>query len=172
MTKTKNFELEVEICGYTYKLSYYFSPHVPLTQGKGQKIFFRDGRRYQEKNGVFKISSASALNNKFYKLLVAFYNILYFGFKNPRIVYNRFLALTFKDSGPIWLYLDRYGVFDNAYDQFKHDFQKKDGVKRYYILTTAEPRQARGAVLLPRSKRISSGSTRSSISSSILTATR
>ena len=122
VTKTKKFELEVETCGYTYKLSYYFGPHVPLTQDKGQKIFFRDNRRYKEKNGVFTISSSPALNNAFYKLLVAFYNMLYFGFKNPRIVYNRLLALTFKGSGPIWLYLDRYGVFDNAYDQFKHDF--------------------------------------------------
>lgn len=138
VTKTKRFELEVETCGNTYKLSYYFGPHVPLTQDKGQKIFFRDGRRYKEKNGVFTISSSPALNNAFYKLLVAFYNMLYFGFKNPRIVYNRLLALTFKSSGPIWLYLDRYGVFDNAYDQFKHDFSKKDGVKRYYILNDCD----------------------------------
>lgn len=49
VTKTKKFELEVETCGNTYKLSYYFGPHVPLTQDKGQKIFFRDGRRYKEK---------------------------------------------------------------------------------------------------------------------------
>ena len=34
----------------------------------------------------------------------------------------------------VWLYLDRYGVYDNAYDQFKHDIKIKDGVKRYYIL--------------------------------------
>lgn len=74
---------------------------------------------------MFTISSSLALNNAFYKLLVAVYNMLYFGFKNPRIVYNRLLALTFKGSGPIWLYLDRYGVFDNAYDQFKHDFPKR-----------------------------------------------
>ena len=33
----------------------------------------------------------------------------------------------------IWLYSDRIGVIDNAYVQFKHDKQLKDGIERYYI---------------------------------------
>lgn len=35
---------------------------------------------------------------------------------------------------PIWLYYDRVGVGkDNAYYQFIHDFEKHDGIARYYI---------------------------------------
>lgn len=34
----------------------------------------------------------------------------------------------------IWLYNDRVGVLDNAYYQFKHDINKKDGIKRYYVV--------------------------------------
>ena len=37
-------------------------------------------------------------------------------------------------SKRIWLYCDREGIFDNAYYQFIHDFQIKDGVDRYYIV--------------------------------------
>lgn len=80
--------------------------------------------------------------------------MLYFGFKNPRIVYNRLLALTFKGSGPIWLYLDRYGVFDNAYDQFKHDFPKKTALSAIIFSTTATATSSTSASL-PRRKRTS-----------------
>ncbi len=38
-----------------------------------------------------------------------------------------------KSKKRIWLYNDRDGIFDNAYYQFKHDFKKKDGIKRYYV---------------------------------------
>lgn len=135
---TKRFEFEAEVCGRTYKLSYYFGPHVPLTEGKRIKVFFRGARRFREKNGVFTISSSRVCNNAAYKALIAVYNIIHFGIKNPRILYNRLLAFIGRAQGPIWLYLDRYGVFDNAYDQFKHDFGKKDGVKRYYILNDCD----------------------------------
>ncbi len=33
----------------------------------------------------------------------------------------------------VWLYRDTKGVYDNAMLQFKHDFEQKDGVKRYYV---------------------------------------
>lgn len=36
-------------------------------------------------------------------------------------------------SHPIWLYVDRHGVFDNAFYQFKADISRNDGVKRYYV---------------------------------------
>ena len=34
----------------------------------------------------------------------------------------------------IWLYCDRENIFDNAYFQFLHDVEIKDGIKRYYII--------------------------------------
>ncbi len=41
----------------------------------------------------------------------------------------------FKRNGKeIWLYCDRENIFDNAYQQFIHDFEIKDGVQRYYII--------------------------------------
>jgi len=39
-----------------------------------------------------------------------------------------------KSSQPTWLYYDRTGVGgDNAYYQFLHDFEKKDGILRFYV---------------------------------------
>ncbi|MCM3026697.1 glycosyltransferase [Bacillus safensis] len=38
-----------------------------------------------------------------------------------------------KKRKDIWLYNDRKNIIDNAYYQFKHDFPKNDGVKRYYV---------------------------------------
>lgn len=34
----------------------------------------------------------------------------------------------------IWLYYDSPGVIDNGYYQFIHDFDKNDGVERYYVV--------------------------------------
>ena len=45
----------------------------------------------------------------------------------------RNISMTYIGSKKVWLYMDRKGIFDNAYLQFKHDFSKKDGIKRYYI---------------------------------------
>ncbi len=137
--KTDKFELEVVIGGNTYKIAYYYGPHVPLTQGKKIKKFFRDGICYGEKNGIFSISKSWKKNNFVYKMFIAAYNVLFYAKINPRILYNRLLAfIGKKEGGKVWLYLDRYGVFDNAYDQFKHDINKNDGVKRYYILNDCD----------------------------------
>lgn len=46
------------------------------------------------------------------------------------IFYYRFMS---KTDRKIWLYYDSANVFDNGYYQFQHDFNKQDGVERYYI---------------------------------------
>lgn len=48
-------------------------------------------------------------------------------------VYRK-LAKKCKNQSEIWLYCDREGIFDNAYEQFIHDFSINDGVKRYYVV--------------------------------------
>ena len=45
-------------------------------------------------------------------------------------------VLKLKQEKRIWLYYDLYTVKkDNGYHQFKHDFQQKDGIDRYYVCT-------------------------------------
>lgn len=52
---------------------------------------------------------------------------------NPKLMVLRNIYMCSYSPKTIWLYMDRRGVFDNAYFQFKHDFNKKDGIKRYYV---------------------------------------
>ncbi len=47
-------------------------------------------------------------------------------------IYRKIAEKTATDKR-IWLYIDREGIFDNAYYQFIHDFPIKDGIERYYI---------------------------------------
>ena len=56
-------------------------------------------------------------------------------YQHPRLFMRRTLA-AFLDSPKrrVWLYNDLYTVEkDNAYYQFQHDFEKNDGVRRYYV---------------------------------------
>lgn len=53
--------------------------------------------------------------------------------KNIRLAVLRNIYMCTYTKRPTWLYMDRKGIFDNGYYQFKHDFNKKDGVKRYFV---------------------------------------
>lgn len=60
-------------------------------------------------------------------------SIPFYPFKRmPRIMQYRFIAKNKKRK--IWLYSDSAGVIDNGYYQFIHDFDKNDGIERYYIV--------------------------------------
>ncbi len=54
--------------------------------------------------------------------------------QNKNAYVYRELSDIFSPKEEVWLYCDRENIFDNAYYQFLHDFDKKDGVKRYYIV--------------------------------------
>ncbi len=48
-------------------------------------------------------------------------------------IYRKLARKLFKNK-EIWLYCDRENIFDNAYQQFIHDFGKNDGIERYYVI--------------------------------------
>lgn len=54
--------------------------------------------------------------------------------ENKNAFIYRKTAKFLRKNQEIWLYCDRENIFDNAYYQFLHDFEIKDGVKRYYIV--------------------------------------
>ena len=59
---------------------------------------------------------------------------------NPKSLLARLgLKLLKKGKDPIWLYYDRVGVGgDNSYHQFIHDFEKNDGITRYYVSSDSD----------------------------------
>ena len=44
----------------------------------------------------------------------------------------------------VWLYFDSHDSLDNGYYQFQHDFQKRDGIKRYYVYHADNPELIKG----------------------------
>lgn len=133
------FSLKVKINGIEYDLSYYYGLCLPLIENKKIKAFFRDGKYFCEKSGVLTVKSEKNLKTRLQKIRLLIYNFFYYFKINPRILFNRFIgARASRKKERIWLYLDRYGVFDNAYDQFRHDSVIDDGVKRYYVINDCD----------------------------------
>lgn len=136
---TSSFFFETVVNGIKYENSFFFGPFAHFTKQKRLNTYFIGNICIKEHKGVFKvIKNIKKLQHLPLRIAATLYNAVYYARINPRIIYNRMLALNYKRNKPTWLYLDRYGVFDNAYDQFKHDFPKKDGVKRYYILNDCD----------------------------------
>lgn len=59
-------------------------------------------------------------------------DIIAFRENKSALVYR--LASKLLRSGEIWIYCDRDNLTDNAYYQFIHDSEIKDGVRRYYVV--------------------------------------
>lgn len=135
INETEEFKLEAVIDGNPYDLIYYYNHQSPLQTGKRINAFLNDGVCFKEHDGVFTVSSKRKDNGITARLALAADNLIYHFWQNPRVVANRaFGQLAKLKKERIWIYLDRRGVYDNAYDQFRHDIKIKDGVKRYYIL--------------------------------------
>lgn len=49
----------------------------------------------------------------------------------PKVLYYRSLP---KKNRNVWLYVDSPKVIDNSFYQYQHDFDKKDGIDRYYVV--------------------------------------
>lgn len=53
--------------------------------------------------------------------------------RRSKSIFNRIASHFLYNKDNIWIYSDRGDTLDNAYIQFKHDFNKNDGVTRYYV---------------------------------------
>lgn len=122
--RVKSFKLYVMINNKRVDLSLDFKRFAPSDFiSEGYHIF------YCEKNGYFKVEGKTFLN-----LCKSRLKNLKRCFKKKRkaIVYRLLHYIPFTNK-PIWIYMDRDDVVDNAYTQFKHDFYKNDSIKRYYV---------------------------------------
>lgn len=135
----KKFELEAVFDGVPVKVIYYHQNHIPFRRDKKRKTFYRGSRFYKESNGKIRIKSGKIRNSLMFKVFEWIFDIFFCLKNNKRVLYNRMFAHVSKlNKKRVWIYLDRYGVFDNAYDQFKHDIKINDGVERYYVLNECD----------------------------------
>ena len=139
LDETESFELEAVVNGKIFSIYYYYGAAVPFSHDKRLKAFFSQGKCLREKNGIFTVKKSKTLSGFALSVRVLIYHFLYYLKVNPRILINRWIGLFARKSKErSWIYLDRYGVYDNAYDQFRRDVRMNDGVKRYYILNECD----------------------------------
>lgn len=125
----KEFHFYTLIDNKKIYMDYEFSKWVAFNKKIGRYYIVKENKEisYDAKERNFKIVSVSFYN----RFLLSLKNTIRYIKKNPKVLAYR--SLYHHRSREIWLYSDNKGIFDNAYKQFQHDFEKNDGVKRYYI---------------------------------------
>lgn len=127
-----SFHFYVKINGTMYDTYYYFMPDVVFNPGLDRYRYYTNRVEYHFERNTFRVNKVTEeVVNAYHQ---RFQN--YFLENQPEVADFRSLILKEKkDDQNIWLYYDCKGVYkDNGYLQFIHDFDKQDGVKRYYIL--------------------------------------
>lgn len=132
LDKVKKFEFYSLVKDTKLESDYYFTDvgifntvfgrYVAYTSDEKYLIYYRPNLNvfYIKEADKKEISVVKTKNKILYKKI------------NPKInIYRCFASLN--RNKEIWLYYDSPNMYDNGYYQFLHDFEMKDGVKRYYI---------------------------------------
>lgn len=121
-----------DICGVSFPTKLDFVVHAPFNAGILRSTVFRCGYKFvQGVNGfdAYKSSVAEekAFNKRYMRTLML---------RKPRtFVWRAACGNIDSSKRKIWLYYDCKNVYkDNGYYQFIHDFDKDDGVERYYVV--------------------------------------
>ena len=84
---------------------------------------------YSKNDSCFKIRKKNILNILKSRLR----NFISCMKKNKKAVLYRIMYYLYPNKKNIWVYTDMGNALDNAYVQFKNDYNKNDHIKRYYI---------------------------------------
>lgn len=129
ISNIKDLYFIVEIEGKTLYCNYEYSQYVPFFKKFHIKSYSTDDKVITKNYRGFEFKKKNILNNIYYNAIRKAMIIC----KYPYALGYRRASKKLKKER-IWLYCDRKGIIDNAYYQFKHDIEKKDGIKRYYII--------------------------------------
>lgn len=131
INEVKNFQFIVYINHKKMANTLYFNKYTPFCEIVKNYKFYSNEYRIECQDNEFSIMKYT-IGTKIRDFIT---DLKKYAKINNRINIYRILGkLTKKKNKEIWLYYDRIGIFDNAYFQFKHDMQKKDHIKKYYIL--------------------------------------
>lgn len=126
---TFSFKIETET-SEDCRINYKFGEWVAFNSSLGRYEYVLGGKRYKFNSGKISVTSASATEEKAYKIKAALSYV-----KTNKKVFAVRMMNVLSPKKRIWLYHDCKGVGkDNAYYQFIHDFEIKDGVVRYYVV--------------------------------------
>lgn len=106
-----------------------FGEWVVFNPSRNRTAYVKDGYRLSSQKNIISVSPASAVSAVLYYIGRLFYYL----FRNRKVFAVRLMNV-FEKKDRVWLYTDCKGYnVDNAYFQFIHDFEKDDGVTRYYV---------------------------------------
>lgn len=131
-TKTeKQFEFLIEADGKLYRAEYTFAKDLQFAVADDKFKLVKDDAVISLNKDVFCIRKATARD----KVIDSSEKKNYLKSQRNVWLMRNYILYRKKLGERIWLYYDCKGVGrDNGYYQFDHDFPKKDGVKRYYII--------------------------------------
>lgn len=127
MSSIHNFKFEIDVDGIIFPTHYYRMPTSPFVM---RNKISRNGYLIEMKNNEFFITKASEGEEETLEKenTQAIREHSYEAYR-VRTLSHRYVGKR------IWLYYDCKGVdYDNGYLQFIHDFEKADGIDRYYVL--------------------------------------
>lgn len=131
-TEVQKFHFYVKVNDTVFDTYYYFMPEVVFNVGLNRYRYYRGKTEYRFDHNTFLVNQVSGeeignWRSQFEKQ---------FAEKEPEVIaFRREILAQREKKRTIWLYYDCKGVYkDNGYYQFSYDFEKKDGVERYYIL--------------------------------------
>lgn len=122
----------VNLCGTVLPVKLDFANNVPFSLSNLRTKIYRCAYAFFQNQGGFCATKANENEERKYREVYTNELML----KKPRTFLRR-KALIKKNlyDKKIWLYYDCKNVYkDNGYYQFIHDFEKDDGVERYYVV--------------------------------------
>lgn len=123
-------EFKVQLNDKLYPVKYYLMPNIVLNKNLNRMLYLYNNNVIGiDKSNNIIISKVTDSKKK----QIEKDNYLMYKKINKKI--NFFRKLANKCNKEIWLYNDKENIIDNAYYQFKHDFNEKDDIKRYYIIS-------------------------------------
>lgn len=127
----KSFSFYICVNNYEYQIRINYIKYCGFIKKYRKNSINLDNYRLSY-HYVFKKYFSVSKKNYLVNFINEIKSIPFYPFKNVLgiLAYRRKIDT----SRNIWLYSDSPGVIDNAFYQFIHDFNKNDGVERYYIV--------------------------------------
>lgn len=131
-TKEKiSVSFKVEIGSKNYSVEIDTGEWVVLNKSIGRNEYVTGNKKCRMTDNRFIIENVDAKEERKYQIKT----LLRMLKTNIKVFVVRLICLLLPIKDKIWLYHDCNTVgTDNAYLQFVHDFEKKDNVKRYYVV--------------------------------------
>lgn len=132
INEIKQFHFYVKLDEKLFDTYYYFMPEVIFSNAaKRYRCYYKDIEVRFTQNTFYIDKVTKEAEKEYYDYVSKQFEETepeVFEFRN-RVWEEK------KHTSNVWLYYDCKGVYkDNGYYQFIHDFEKKDGVKKYYVV--------------------------------------